>query len=164
MSVKIPGLINKYLLVKPSLRMPLFELPMMIVIGIVGEIFSWTKIPLSPYSNIVGGIIIIGGFVFHIYCHRVHKQAHDQSHQIDEIVTTGVFSRIRHPIYLSLIIIYFGLMIAWGVVWMFIPFLLLVALTVITAIQEEELLLQRFGPQYEQYMKETPWRLIPGLF
>ena len=164
MSMKIPGFINKYLLLKPSLRMPLFELPIMLIVGGLGEIFSWTKIPLSPYSNIVGGIIIIGGWIFHAYCHRVHKQAHEQSHQIEEIVKTGVFSKIRHPMYLSLIIIYFGLVIAWGVVWMFLPFFLVFALIVMTAIKEEEFLLQKFRHQYEQYMEETPWRLIPRLF
>jgi protein-S-isoprenylcysteine O-methyltransferase Ste14 len=156
-------LLNQYLLVKPTLRM-VIEWPIIIIIGILGEIFSWVRIPLSPYSNLVGGAILLGGWMFHVYCHRVHKQAHEQSQQIEELVTTGVFSKVRHPMYLSLILMYLGLAIAWGVVWMLLPSLFFSVLTVLTTIKEEEFLLRRFGHQYEEYMQAVPWRLIPKIF
>jgi protein-S-isoprenylcysteine O-methyltransferase Ste14 len=75
-----------------------------------------------------------------------------------------VFSKMRHPMYLSLILMYLGLAIAWGVVWMLLPSLLFSALTVLTTIKEEELLLRRFGRQYEEYMQAVPWRFIPKIF
>lgn len=156
-------LLNKYLLAKPTLRM-VIEWPIIIIIGILGEIFSWVRIPFSPYSNFAGGAIFLGGWIFHAYCHRVHRQAHEQSQQIEGLVTTGVFSKMRHPMYLSLILVYLGLPIAWGVVWMLLPSLFFSALTVLIAIKEEEFLLRRFGHQYEQYIQEVPWRFIPGIF
>ena len=156
-------LLNKYLLARPTLRM-VIEWPIIIIIGILGEIFSWVRIPFSPYSNVAGGAIILGGLIFHAYCHRVHRQAHEQSQQIEGLVTTGVFSKMRHPMYLSLILMYLGLPIAWGVVWMLLPSLFFSALTVLTAIKEEGFLLRRFGHQYEQYIQEVPWRFIPGIF
>jgi protein-S-isoprenylcysteine O-methyltransferase Ste14 len=156
-------LLTQYLLAKPILRM-VIEWPITVIIGILGEIFSWTRIPLSPYSNFVGGAILLGGWIFHAYCHKVHKQAHEQSQQIERLVTTGVFSKMRHPMYLSLILMYLGLAIAWGVVWMLFPSILFSALTVLTTIKEEEVLLRRFGHQYEEYMQAVPWRLIPKIF
>jgi protein-S-isoprenylcysteine O-methyltransferase Ste14 len=161
--MKWQTLLNQYLLAKPTLRM-VIEWPIIIITGILGEIFSWVRIPLCPYSNFVGGAILLGGWIFHAYCHRVHKQAHEQSQQIEEIVTTGVFSRTRHPMYLSLILMYLGLAIAWGIVWMLLPSLLFSALTVLTTIKEEEFLLRRFGHRYEEYMQAVPWRLIPKIF
>jgi protein-S-isoprenylcysteine O-methyltransferase Ste14 len=163
MNIKRQTLLNQYLLAKPTLRM-MIEWPIMIIIGILGEIFSWIRIPLSPYSNFVGGAILLGGWIFHAYCHRVHKQAHEQSQQIKGLVTTGVFSKIRHPMYLSLIFMYLGLAIAWGVMWMLLPSLLFSALTVLTTIKEEEFLLLSFGHQYKEYMQAVPWRLIPKIF
>ena len=154
---------NQYLLAKPTIRM-VIEWPTIIVVGILGEIFSWIRIPLSPYSNFVGGAILLVGLIFHAYCHRVHQQAHEQSQHIEGLVTTGVFSKIRHPMYSSLILMYLGLAIAWGVVWMLLPFLLFSALTVLTTIKEEEFLLERFGHQYEEYMQAVPWRFIPKIF
>ena len=161
--MKAQTLLNQYLLAKPTLRM-VIEWPIIIVIGILGEIFSWIRIPLSPYSNFSGGAILLGGLIFHAYCHKVHKQAHEQSQQIEGLVTTGVFSKMRHPMYLSLILMYLGLAIAWGIVWMLLPSLLFSALTVLTTIKEEEFLLERFGHQYEEYMQAVPWRLIPRIF
>jgi protein-S-isoprenylcysteine O-methyltransferase Ste14 len=155
--------LDQYLLAKPTLRM-VIEWPIIIIIGVLGEIFSWVRVPLSPYSNFVGGAILLGGWIFHAYCHTAHKQAHKQSQQIEELVTTGVFSKMRHPLYLSLILMYLGLAIAWGVVWMLLPSFLFSALTVLTAIKEEEFLLRRFGRQYEKYMQAVPWRLIPKIF
>ncbi|MFO7740412.1 MAG: isoprenylcysteine carboxylmethyltransferase family protein, partial [Desulfatiglandaceae bacterium] len=90
--------------------------------------------------------------------------AHEHSQQIEGLVTTGVFSKMRHPMYLSLILMYLGLPIAWGIVWMLLPSLLFSALTVLTTIKEEEFLLRRFGHQYEEYMQAVPWRLIPKVF
>ena len=163
MHMKGQTFLNQYLLAKPTFRM-LIEWPIIIIIGILGEIFSWVRIPLSPYSNFVGGAILLGGWIFHAYCHRVHKQAHEQSQQIEGLVTTGVFSKMRHPMYSSLILMYLGLAIAWGVVWMLLPALLFSVLTVLTTIKEEEFLLRRFGHQYEEYMQAVPWRLIPKVF
>jgi protein-S-isoprenylcysteine O-methyltransferase Ste14 len=156
-------LLNQYLLAKPTRRM-VIEWPIIIIIGILGEIFSWVRIPLSPYSNFIGGAIFLGGWIFHAYCHRAHKQAHEQSQQIEGLVTTGVFSKMRHPMYASLILMYLGLAIAWGIVWMLLPSLLFSTLTVLTTIKEEEFLLRRFGHQYEEYMQTVPWRLIPKIF
>jgi protein-S-isoprenylcysteine O-methyltransferase Ste14 len=163
MHMKGQPLINRYILTKPTLRM-VMEWPTIVIVGILGEIFSWVRIPLSPYSNLFGGVILLGGWIFHAYCHKVHKQAHEQSRQIEGLVTTGVFSKIRHPMYLSLILMYLGLAMAWGVVWMLLPSLFFSALNVLIAIKEEEFLLRRFGHQYEEYMQEVPWRFIPKIF
>ena len=88
-------LLSQYLLAKPTLRM-MIEWPIMIIIGILGEIFSWVRIPFSPYSNLAGAAVFVGGWIFHAYCHRTHKQAHEQSQHVEGLVTTGVFSKMRH--------------------------------------------------------------------
>jgi len=155
--------LDKILLAKPTHRM-VVEWPILLVVAALGEVFEWSKIPFSPYSNIAGGVIIAGALIFHEYCHRVHGKAHQQSSSIDSIVSTGIFGRIRHPMYLSLILMYFGFAIAWGVLWIFLPAFLLSILTVSTAIREEEFLVQRLGSQYKEYMSAVPWRFIPGIF
>jgi hypothetical protein len=49
--MKMQTPLNQYLLAKPTLRM-VVEWPIIIIIGILGEIFSWGRIPLSPYSKL----------------------------------------------------------------------------------------------------------------
>ena len=156
-------LLNRYLLTKPTVSM-VIEFPIIVIIGILGEVCSWAKIPWSPYSNLAGGAVFLGGWIFHAYCHRAHKQAHEGSEHIEGLVTTGVFAKIRHPMYVSLMLMYLGLAIAWGVAWMLPASLFFSALTVMTATKEEEFLLDKFGLHYEEYMQAVPWRFIPKIF
>jgi len=71
------------------------------------------------------------------------------------VIRKGVFGVVRHPIYLSEILLYLGLLmlslsLAAVVVWvMAIGFLHYISR------HEERLLLARFGPDYEQYMQDV---------
>ncbi|MBN1382599.1 MAG: isoprenylcysteine carboxylmethyltransferase family protein [Deltaproteobacteria bacterium] len=78
------------------------------------------------------------------------------------VIRKSVFGIVRHPIYLSEILLYLGCLVmsmslAAAVVWiMAILFLHYVSR------HEEKLLLTRFGEEYAQYMREVPmW--IPRL-
>jgi len=66
--------------------------------------------------------------------------------------------------YLGLILMYPGLPGGWGIIWMLLPSLLFSALTVVTPIKEEEVLLHKFSHQYEEYMQAVCWQVIPGIF
>jgi protein-S-isoprenylcysteine O-methyltransferase Ste14 len=72
------------------------------------------------------------------------------------VIRKSVFNVVRHPIYLSEILFYSGLLLlsislAATVVWlMAIGFLHYISR------YEERLLLSRFGEQYAQYMREVP--------
>ncbi len=79
------------------------------------------------------------------------KQAQSQG-----VIKKGVFSFVRHPIYLSEIILYLGLLmlnisLAAACIWVIAIFFLYYI-----SRYEEKLLLAKFGKEYEQYMKEVP--------
>lgn len=72
------------------------------------------------------------------------------------IIRESVFNVVRHPIYLSEILLYLGLLVmsislVAAVVW----FIAIGFLHYISR-YEERLLLARFGEKYEQYMREVP--------
>jgi len=158
--MKWPSLVERYLLVKPAVR-TMTEIPSIVLLGILGEVFDWTRLPFSPYVNIVGGAILVAGLIVHSYCHKVHRQGHEQTEAITSIVTTGIYASVRHPMYTSLFLIYFGLALVWGIVWMLVPAALWSIITVAIAVKEEHLLLQRFGSEYEEYLRKVPYRFIP---
>jgi len=72
------------------------------------------------------------------------------------VIRKGVFSVMRHPVYLGEILLYLGLLmlsisLAAAVVWVgAIAFLHYISR------HEERLLLERFGVEYEQYMRDVP--------
>ena len=157
------NLIDTLLLSNP-LHRGMIEYLLLIGTGILGLIFSWLKLPFSPMLNIVGGLLIVSGLLFHVYTGKNHKQAHEKSADIVKIVSDGVFSKLRHPLYLSAIIINLGIAFAFGIV-----LTLLIAIGsafhwVMTALKEEEFLLQKFGEEYRQYKKNVRWRFLPGIF
>jgi protein-S-isoprenylcysteine O-methyltransferase Ste14 len=79
------------------------------------------------------------------------------------VIRASVFSVVRHPIYLSEILLYLGLLLlnlslaaafVWVVAILFFHYI---------SRYEEGLLLARFGEEYEQYMREVPmW--VPRLW
>lgn len=79
------------------------------------------------------------------------------------VIRKGVFGVIRHPVYMSEILLYLGFLIlsislAAAAMW-------IIAIVFLHYISryEERLLLARFGKEYEQYMREVPmW--IPRLW
>jgi len=76
--------------------------------------------------------------------------------------TKGVYSFSRHPLYLSMIIIYIGTGIA-SASWLFILMGLVNILWIRTeAIAEERYCLARYNKEYREYMNKTPrWIGIP---
>lgn len=79
------------------------------------------------------------------------------------LVTTGIYSVIRHPSYLGLLINALGWALAFrsGVGVLFTA---LILLPLLARIRSEEALLQsEFGAAYDAYRSRT-WRLVPGLY
>jgi protein-S-isoprenylcysteine O-methyltransferase Ste14 len=78
------------------------------------------------------------------------------------VIRKGVFSVVRHPIYLSEMLLYLGLlMLSMSLAAAFVWVIAVVFLHHISR-YEERLLLARFGEEYAQYMRDVPmW--IPRL-
>ena len=45
--------------------------------------------------------------------------------------------------------------------WILIPAIIFVILTILTAIREEQVMKEKFRKEYEEYMRRVPWRFIP---
>jgi len=77
------------------------------------------------------------------------------------LVTTGIYSIVRHPIYLGLLIITFGLVLSSGV-WAQMIVWAALAMLLTYKMRWEEVLLSKKYKGYSQYMANVP-ALIPGL-
>ena len=132
--------------------------------GICGLVFSWRTFPVFPFSHVLGAILILLAYGFHQWAHRKHEQAHETSQQIEAVVTTGIFSKIRHPLYLSLVSMNIGIALAFGVMITSALALLTIIHWALTAVIEEEALLNRFPAEYARYKQQVPWRMIPWIF
>jgi protein-S-isoprenylcysteine O-methyltransferase Ste14 len=76
-----------------------------------------------------------------------------------ELVTSGPYAYVRHPIYSGLILATIGSTLAVGLVWV-LPFVLSLAYFIVSARTEEQMMITQFPDTYPAYRRRTKM-LIP---
>lgn len=71
------------------------------------------------------------------------------------LVTTGVYSRIRNPIYFFGAMFMLGIIIWAGRLWLLLVFAVLIPLQVVRSRKEERVLAEKFGATYLDYKQKT---------
>jgi protein-S-isoprenylcysteine O-methyltransferase Ste14 len=122
--------------------------------------YHWSKVPfwLVMVSTI---IMIIGYFMFF----TVMKQNSYASRVIEiqkgqKVIDTGLYSVVRHPMYLAALILFGISPLVLGSFYALIPMLFIPLLLIIRILNEEKVL-QNNLPGYKEYMKKIKYRLIP---
>ena len=85
-----------------------------------------------------------------------------ETHRTEKIVTTGVYSIVRHPQYLGGLLAHVGISLLLSAWYSLLSILLMIVLIYLISRKEEEELIREFGKEYENYKKRVPM-LIPKL-
>ncbi|MBN1220495.1 MAG: isoprenylcysteine carboxylmethyltransferase family protein [Anaerolineae bacterium] len=125
----------------------------------------WINNPLASFQIVSWVLLCVSLFlaIHGFYLLRVVGQPEGDFENTTNLVTTGAYRYIRHPLYSSL------LFLAWGiffkqVTWVTLLLVLVVTISLVaTARVEERENVARFGAEYAAYMKSTH-RFIPFLF
>lgn len=119
---------------------------------------------LSELLSVVGvGILALGALILVVSFLRLGRSltANPVPKEDGELVTSGLYSRVRHPIYFGLLVLSFGVVLDAGWWPQVVIALMLFVLLNIKA-QFEESLLQKKYPGYKEYMLRTP-RFFPRI-
>ena len=111
----------------------------------------------SPVVALIGTLLCAAGIAFAMWARMVIgrnwgtpmtlKQGH-------ELVTTGPYAYVRHPIYSGVLLAMFGSVLVMSLLWIVV--LLLNGLQFIYAARrEEQLMLKTFPNEYAHYMERT---------
>ncbi len=72
------------------------------------------------------------------------------------VIKSGVFSIVRHPIYLASILVYLGFIIISLSIIGFCTWVIIILFYYYISRYEERILVDKLGTQYEDYIKEVP--------
>jgi protein-S-isoprenylcysteine O-methyltransferase Ste14 len=109
----------------------------------------------SSTRYLVGVGMAVAGFALSILARVQLGRSFSIRAQAKMLVTTGLYSKFRHPIYLFRGIAFLGLFIAWGKLIPFLCFLLIYALQILRARKENKVLERAFGEEYRRYRAGT---------
>ena len=71
------------------------------------------------------------------------------------LVTTGLYSRIRNPIYVFSFFVVLGVILWTGNLWLLLLLAILVPMQIIRSRKEEAVLRAKFGAAYDEYKQKT---------
>ncbi len=130
----------------------------------ISESLEFWDNPLISYAGII--ILIVGGIVLLVSRISIGRYGSGKIVLEDhhELVTSGIYGYIRHPIYLGGLIGWVGLSLAFRGVFTLLVFLIIYFLLFKSRMDlEERILTSEFGQEYLSYMKRTK-RLIPFIY
>ncbi|MDD4803549.1 MAG: isoprenylcysteine carboxylmethyltransferase family protein [Syntrophomonas sp.] len=146
---KIPAFLNLYIL---AYLVPGFDFR-----------FHWSMVPV--WVVVAANLMVFLGYVFIIivFKENSYASANIKVEKEQQIISTGPYAIIRHPMYTGLLVMILFAPLALGSYWAIIPGLLYIPWTVIRIKNEEELLLREL-PGYKDYCLKIHYRLIPSIW
>ena len=127
--------------------------------------YAWTSVP--PWLHLLGGLALVPAFFFfyRAFVDNTYASAlvRIQTERHQQVVSTGVYGFVRHPMYLGGSLMFLGAPLLLGSLW---GLLIGAALTLLLAgrsLGEEKMLLTELEG-YAEYQKKVRYRLLPHLW
>lgn len=136
------------------------------LILIIAPVEHWLRnVQVSLLQQAAGGILVALGLGVALASYMAlgrNFRVYAAPRRSGELVTAGIYSWTRHPMYIGVIVLFGGYILLWGSL-VSIPLLIAFsALYMIKMVKEEAILSERFS-EYEEYRKRT-WKFIPFIW
>jgi len=125
--------------------------------------FGWSEVP--SLTSIIADVFVFIGYWIFVMVMRINSYAARTVEVVEgqELITSGPYAVVRHPMYLGNILMYIATPIALASWWGLVPVVPFIAI-MIYRIKNEEAVLLRDLPGYGDYQTRTPYRLLPGVW
>ena len=141
----------------------MFGFVSLIVLSVLDHRFGWSRVTASV--SLLGDALIALGFlvIFFVVKENSYAASTIQIAEGQEVISTGPYAVVRHPMYAGALLLLIGMPLALGS-WYGLIGIFLFAPVLIWRLLDEEAFLSRNLPGYLEYKAKVRWRLIPGLF
>ncbi len=134
-----------------------------LVISALDHRFGWSYVPF--YIVVLGDVLVVSGFylLFLVFRENAFASSIVEVTANQKVITTGPYSIVRHPLYVSGLIIMLGTPLALGSWWGLLIFIPL-TLVILWRLLDEEKFLSKNLQGYTEYCQKVRYRLIPFLW
>lgn len=136
-----------------------------VVAGFDAVRYRWSTI---PFAYVYPGIILLllaSALIAWVLCTNPYAETsvRIQTDRGQEVITTGPYRFVRHPMYVGVILLYFATPMIWGSLWA-LAVAGVIAVLMVSRTALEDRTLRRELPGYEEYAVHTRYRLLPHLW
>jgi protein-S-isoprenylcysteine O-methyltransferase Ste14 len=137
-----------------------------VIMPLDAERFKWsTNLPI--WIKIFGGIILVFSFFFFFRSYAdntfLSPLVRIQTERKHQVVSTGVYGFVRHPMYLAALLLFVGSPILLGSLYGLLVGILIVCLLAGRILGEEKMLIEELDG-YKEYKKRVKYRLVPFIW
>ena len=125
--------------------------------------YGWSNVP--TWLCLTADGIVLGSYILYVLVLKTNTFASRviEVEQGQQVITSGPYALVRHPMYLAMILMMTATPLALGSYWAMLPSILFILLLAARAKNEEELLLTELKG-YREYTQKTRYRLFPGVW
>lgn len=135
----------------------------LLVIPAVDRRLGWSHMPMAV--AIAGDVLVVLGWsaIYLVFRENSFTSATIEIADDQEVISTGPYAYVRHPMYAGSLVMLLGIPIALGSWWGLIA-LGVIAAALLWRILDEERFLTRHLAGYDAYKEKVRYRLIPHLW
>lgn len=125
--------------------------------------FGWSPVP--AYVSLLGDVLVALGLLINLIVFRENSYGGSSIETVadQKVISTGLYRLIRHPMYMGVLVMMIGVPLALGSLWGLV-ILALVIPVLIWRILDEEKMLRKDLPGYNEYTHKVHYRLVPYLW
>jgi protein-S-isoprenylcysteine O-methyltransferase Ste14 len=135
----------------------------MVVVSAVDHRFGWSPVPTAVC--LAGDVLVaVGlGVAMLVVVQNSHAAATVRVEAGQQVVSTGLYGLVRHPMYTGNIVLMLGIPLALGSYWGLL-FVMPVLVVLALRIRDEEKLLGQELDGYREYTQQVRYRLVPHMW
>ncbi len=135
------------------MKLNLATLAILLVFAVL-FVFQAFRLPWTPI-HIIGLSIAAPAFLLLVVARLQLGAAFSVQAKASTLVTTGLYARIRNPIYVFGALFIAGIIIWFGRPWLLLIFAVLIPMQVLRSRKEAKVLEEKFGTAYVAYKQKT---------
>jgi protein-S-isoprenylcysteine O-methyltransferase Ste14 len=134
-----------------------------IVVPSVDHRFAWSYVP--PYMVVAGDVLVMLGLliVYFVFKENTFSSATIEVGAGQEVISTGPYALVRHPMYIGALVMLLGVPLALGSWWGLLTIIPMTLVLVLRLLDEEKFLVKTL-PGYSNYRNKVKYHLVPFIW